>query len=314
MRICQAGLPDRQPDQPVLRQRLPEPAGSFRQARVAGEGLRALHGRFPAVWPTTATLLMAAGAADRREAGRTAAGHAPRQVPPGAYAAAAWILPATWCSPTAGCACGRPACGGSTGDTRECSGRFAAAVCRRRSSPQSVRCVGGARRPRAERGTSPLGAFRAARGRGGSGPNMRRSSVAWFAGRRLEQQLQQPGVLQPQQRQPDEREQQHRVPCGKPLKRCAGVTVLNRPDFSGWSLKLRGPRQAQGLPGQSGVPAEGGQAKNKARPRRVAQPKGAAGAEYQAGCEPDVGLWPVGVLRLCLSGLEMRHAGPMLGE
>jgi uncharacterized caspase-like protein len=51
-------------------------------------------------------------------------------------------------------------------------------------------------------------------------PGPTRQFVAWFAWRQLEQQLQQLGLVQPQQQQPDEREQQHRVPRGKLLMGC----------------------------------------------------------------------------------------------
>ncbi len=49
VRTLEAGPAHRQPHQPVLRQRLPQPARSFCEARIAGEGLPALYGRFPAV-------------------------------------------------------------------------------------------------------------------------------------------------------------------------------------------------------------------------------------------------------------------------
>jgi hypothetical protein len=42
--------------------------------------------------------------------------------------------------------------------------------------------------------------------------------VSGFARGFVEQQREQPGGLEPEQQQPDEREQQYRVPCGKPLK------------------------------------------------------------------------------------------------
>lgn len=41
------------------------------------------------------------------------------------------------------------------------------------------------------------------------------SGLAW---RFVEQQLEQPAVLEPEQQQSDEREQQHRIPRCKPLK------------------------------------------------------------------------------------------------
>jgi hypothetical protein len=42
--------------------------------------------------------------------------------------------------------------------------------------------------------------------------------VSGLAGWFVEQQREQLAVLEPEQQQPDEREQQYRVPCGKPLK------------------------------------------------------------------------------------------------
>ena len=42
--------------------------------------------------------------------------------------------------------------------------------------------------------------------------------VSGFAGWFVQQQLEQLAVLEPEQQQPDEREQQYRVPRGKPLK------------------------------------------------------------------------------------------------
>jgi hypothetical protein len=42
--------------------------------------------------------------------------------------------------------------------------------------------------------------------------------VSGFAGWFVQQQLEQLAVLEPEQQQPDEREQQYRVPRGKPLE------------------------------------------------------------------------------------------------
>ncbi len=42
--------------------------------------------------------------------------------------------------------------------------------------------------------------------------------VSGLAGWFVQQQLEQLAILEPEQQQPDEREQQHRVPRGKPLK------------------------------------------------------------------------------------------------
>ncbi len=55
--------------------------------------------------------------------------------------------------------------------------------------------------------------------------------VSGVAGWFVEQQLEQPGVLEPEQQQPDEREQQHRVPCGKPLKESGAVARSHVPKF-----------------------------------------------------------------------------------
>jgi hypothetical protein len=60
--------------------------------------------------------------------------------------------------------------------------------------------------------------------------------VSGLAGRFVQQQLEQLAVLEPEQQQSDEREQQYRIPRGKPLKQDGPVTkshVPNRPDSLG---------------------------------------------------------------------------------
>ena len=81
--------------------------------------------------------------------------------------------------------------------------------------------------------------------------------VSGLAGRFVEQQREQLAVLEPEQQQPDEREQQCRV-RGKPLKEVPWpwpykATAPLRPDSHGCA-KLTRPRQAQGLPDHPACP------------------------------------------------------------
>jgi hypothetical protein len=91
--------------------------------------------------------------------------------------------------------------------------------------------------------------------------------VSGFAGRFVEQQLEQLAVLEPEQQQSDEREQQYRIPRGKPLKESGTVASSHVPNSARfpWVSKLTGPCRAQGLPDHPACPAlESGQAKKKA--------------------------------------------------
>ena len=91
--------------------------------------------------------------------------------------------------------------------------------------------------------------------------------------------VRQPAVLELEQQRPDEREQQRRIPRGKPLKEAGAVAsshVLNRPDSLGCQKPI-GPRRAQGLPDHPACPAfKPGRQRSRLVPRRVASPKAAA--------------------------------------
>jgi hypothetical protein len=112
------------------------------------------------------------------------------------------------------------------------------------------------------------------------------SGLAW---RFVQQQREQPAVLEPEQQQSDQREQQRRIPLGKPLKEAGCVAsshVPNRPDSLGWS-KLNGPRRAQGLPGHPACPTvKSGRQRRRLVLRRVALPKAAAEPIYRRHSDP----------------------------
>ena len=134
--------------------------------------------------------------------------------------------------------------------------------------------------PCAEQWTSPRGlGWKGMPGgrKRAAGMNLRFvSGVAW---RQLEQQLQQPVVLQPQQQQPERREQQHRFPCCKPLeddREPQGRSWIGQIPLGGRS---RGDRaRLRDYPVRPACPAFGsGRRRMRLVPRRVASSKGAAG-------------------------------------
>ena len=134
---CKTRPADRQPHEPILRQRLPEPAGPLRQARVAGDRLRAR------TWTISSCSATIAG---RCTAGREVRGKLAElrlEMHPDKYR----LVPTACGVDFAGYVVRadgririrRPACGVSTCDTSECSGTC---DCRRTRAARVTQSVG----------------------------------------------------------------------------------------------------------------------------------------------------------------------------